>query len=62
LLREVYINLIDVREPKSNLSNITPSQNVSKVENYNKEILEISESDIKKHKLFLKNELKKNFY
>jgi DNA polymerase-3 subunit epsilon len=62
LLREVYINLIDVREPKFNLSNITPSQNVSKVENYNKEILEISESDIKKHKLFLKNELKKNFY
>jgi|TARA_B100001059_G_scaffold230221_1_gene264134 DNA polymerase III subunit epsilon len=62
LLREVYINLIDVREPKFNLSNITSSQNVSKVENYNKEILEISESDIKKHKLFLKNELKKNFY
>tara|TARA_B100001063_G_scaffold210281_1_gene207809 strand:- start:1089 stop:1748 length:660 start_codon:yes stop_codon:yes gene_type:complete len=62
LLREVYINLIDVREPKFNLSNITSSQNVSKVENYNKEILKISESDIKKHKLFLKNELKKNFY
>ena len=62
LLREVYINLIDVREPNFNLSNITSSQNVSKVENYNKEILEISESDIKKHKLFLKNELKKNFY
>ena len=53
LLREVYINLIDVREPKFNLSNITSSQNVSKVENYNKEILKISESDIKKHKFHL---------
>ena len=62
LLREVYINLLDVKEPKFNLSSNTLDQNVSKREDYNKRILKISEIDIKKHKNFLKSELKKNFY
>ena len=62
LLREVYINLLDVKEPKFNLSSNTLDQNVSEHEDYNKKILKISEIDIKKHKDFLKSELKKNFY
>jgi len=62
LLREVYINLLDVKEPKFNLSSNILEKNISKVKNYNKQIVKISEDDLKKHKNFLKNELKKNFY
>ena len=62
LLREVYINLIGVKEPKFNLSSTNQNQNISKTNNYNKTIVDISEIDIKKHKDFLKSELKKNFY
>ena len=63
LLREVYINLLDVKEPKFNLpSNNFVDDNVSINKSYNKKILDISESELKMHKEFLKNELKKNFY
>ncbi len=61
LLREVYINLLDVKEPKFNLSSNNISQDV-KVKDYNKKIIQISETEKKRHKVFLKNELKKNFY
>ena len=64
LLREVYINLLDVKEPKLNLSSVDQyaikSTNTERI--YNKEILQISEIELKKHKKFLKSELKKNFY
>ena len=62
LLREVYINLLDVREPKFNLSSNSLDQNIISTKEYNKKILPISEKEIKKHKEFIKNELKKNFY
>ena len=62
LLREVYINLLDVKEPKFNLSNSGSEKNCFKVNDYNKDILEISEAEKKKHKEFLKSDLKKNFY
>ena len=62
LLREVYINLLDAKEPKFNLSNNTSIQNETKLKDYNKTIVNISDADIKKHKDFLKAELKKNFY
>ena len=62
LLREVYINLIDVREPKFNLSNTPSKQNINKAKDYSKTIVKISEVELKKHKEFLKVELKKNFY
>ena len=62
LLREVYINLLDVKEPKFNLSNNNLDQNFSKAKDYNKNIVKISETERKKHKEFLKNDLKKNFY
>jgi len=62
LLREVYINLLDAKEPKFNLSNNSLEQSVSNVKGYNKIIVKIPEDEIKKHKTFLKSELKKNFY
>ena len=62
LLREVYINLLDVKEPKFNLLNNNSDQSISIVKDYNKKIVKISEIDEKKHKEFLKSELKKNFY
>ena len=62
LLREVYINLLDVKEPKFNLSNDSTEKNINKTKDYNKTIIQISENEIQKHKDFLKTELKKNFY
>ena len=61
LLREVYINLLDAKEPKFNLSNRTLDQNIN-TKDYNKSVLKISDYELKKHKDFLKSELKKNFY
>ena len=62
LLREVYINLLDAKEPKFNLSNNPSEQNINKAKDYSKSIVKISEAEQKKHKEFLKSELKKNFY
>ena len=62
LLREVYINLLDVKEPKFNLLSNSVDQNTFKVKDYNKKVVKISEVQIKKHKEFLKKELKKSFY
>ena len=62
LLREVYINLLDEREPKFDLSNNLSRQNILKAKDYNKAVVKISEEEVKKHKEFLKSELKKNFY
>ena len=62
LLREVYINLLDAKEPKFNLSNTVSEINIEKAKDYNKTVVKISEVEIKKHKYFLKSELKKNFY
>ena len=62
LLREVYINLLDAKEPKFNLANSITEMNIKKAKDYNKTVVKISEVEIKKHKDFLKLELKKNFY
>ena len=64
LLREVYINLLDVKEPKFDLSSIEQDliKSESGEKDYNKKILQISKVEIKEHEDFLKSELKKNFY
>ena len=62
LLREVYINLLDAKEPKFNLSNNILEQNIARTKGYCKTVVKISENEIKKHKEFLKSELKKNYY
>ena len=62
LLREVYINLLEVKEPKFNLSNSASEMNINRAKDYSKTIVKISDEELKKHKVFLKSELKKNFY
>ena len=62
LLREVYINLLDAKEPKLNLSSARTESNTVKTAIYNKQVIEISELELKLHKEFLKKDLKKNFY
>ena len=63
LLREVYIYLLDVKEPKLSF-NAKVEQKISydRIRNYSKKIVEISEEELKNHNIFLKNELKKNFF
>ena len=62
LLREVYINLLEVKEPKFDLSSSASEINVNRAKDYSKTIVKISDDELKKHKEFLKSELKKNFY
>ena len=64
LLREVYINLLDVKEPKFNLSSINQDEfkSSNKEKLYSKTIIEVSKEELEKHKQFLKTEIKKNFY
>ena len=59
LLREVYINLLDVKEPKLNLSSVDQEvvRSTNKEKIYNKNILKVSEVELKKHKEFLINNL-----
>ena len=59
LLREVYINLLDAKEPKLNLSSETAERKISKNTTYNKKILAVPEAELQLHKEFLKKELKK---
>ena len=62
LLREVYINLLDAKEPKLDLLTNNLEEKIIKDKNYHKEIVNIPEDEIKTHSDFLKKELKKNFY
>jgi len=64
LLAKVYINLIDQREPTldfQNQDNEIIEKNVSGVV-YFKKVVEPTSEELKKHKEYLKNNLKKNFY
>jgi len=63
LLREVYINLLDVKEPKlSFTSEVEKKTNQSKIINYSKKITQLTTEELENHKLFLKTELKKNYF
>ena len=64
LLREVYINLLDVKEPKFNLSNNFDEdfKLQSDAKSYSKKIINLSEDELKLHKQYLKTEFKKSFY
>ena len=64
LLAKVYINLIDQKEPTldfQNQDNVIIEKNVSGVV-YFKKVVEPTSEELKKHKEYLKNNLKKNFY
>ena len=65
LLREVYINLLEVKEPQFNLSTSLQEKKSSfkkKKQLYSKKIIELSKDETIAHKNFLKKEIKKNFY
>ncbi len=65
LLTKVYINLIDQKEPSLDFLSKNESTNNSKINkavNYSKKIIKINEEELKLHKFFLKNHLKKNYF
>ena len=66
LLREVYINLLDAKEPKLIFSNENLDVNLKNRNNTNKDYCKIvvkpTDEESKLHKEFLKKELKKNYY
>ena len=63
LLAKVYINLIDQKEPTLNFQSeevVTKQNNISM--NYYKKIVKPTDEELKKHKKYLKDSLKKNFF
>ena len=64
LLAKVYINLIDQKEPKLNFQSeelkINQNKNIST--DYFKKVVTPTTDELKKHKEYLKNNLKKNFF
>ena len=64
LLAKVYINLIDQKEPTLDFQKLDDKSEFSKKGNilYFKKIIEPTVEELKKHKEFLKKDLKKNFF
>jgi DNA polymerase-3 subunit epsilon len=64
LLAKVYINLIDQKEPTLNFKNLDQDAKEGNNSNvaYFKKIILPSENEIKKHKEYLKLNLKKNYF
>ena len=63
LLREVYINLLDAKEPKLIFSNkVEKNSFKNSVLKYSKILIKPTENELTKHKEFLKTELKKNYF
>ena len=65
LLTKVYINLVDQKEPTLNF--ISNNKNIfektsNKLNNYCKKVVKPTPDEIKAHKEFLKNNLRKNFF
>ncbi|MDA7734326.1 DNA polymerase III subunit epsilon [Candidatus Pelagibacter sp.] len=64
LLVKVYINLIDQKEPTLNFQSeeLKVNQKNSVNGDYFKKVIQPSVEELKKHKEYLKNKLKKNFF
>ena len=65
LLSKVYINLLDQKEPTLNFqSQINEKVKINSNESskYYKKVIKASEEELKLHKEYLKNSLKKNFF
>ena len=65
LLRDVYINLIDQKEPTLSLNSETTNQvkdQLSQSKDYFKFVLKPTQDEIEKHKKFIKEEMKKNYF
>jgi DNA polymerase-3 subunit epsilon len=65
LLAKVYINLLDQKEPTLNFKNEDNEKiiiNSNDVNQYYKKVVKPSEEELKLHKEYLKNNMKKNFF
>ena len=65
LLAKVYINLLDQKEPTLNFKNEDNEKiiiNSNDTNQYYKKVVKPSEAELKLHKEYLKNNLKKNFF
>ena len=64
LLRKVYINLIDQNEPTLDFTNQDyEKKDYSKANlSYYKKVIKPSENELKNHREYLKNSLKKNYF
>ncbi|MDA7801388.1 DNA polymerase III subunit epsilon [Candidatus Pelagibacter sp.] len=65
LLAKVYINLLDQKEPTLNFKNEDNEKiiiNSNNINQYYKKVVKPSEAELKLHKEYLKNNLKKNFF
>jgi DNA polymerase-3 subunit epsilon len=65
LLAKVYINLLDQKEPTLNFKNEDSEKilsNSNDTKQYYKKVIKPSEAELKLHKEYLKNNLKKNFF
>ena len=64
LLAKVYVNLIDQKEPSLNFQNSENEVNGYANDNFSyfKKVLKPSDDELKKHKQYLKVNLKKNFF
>lgn len=66
LLREVYINLLDAKEPKFVFSNETTDldfkNRVNLTKKYCKKVIKPTVEELKLHSEFLKRDLKKNYF
>jgi len=67
LLKEVYINLLDQKEPKLNLQNsdiidLKFNNKFNKTENIQRKIIKINKEELELHEKFLKSSLQKNYF
>ena len=64
LLSKVYVNLLDQKEPILDFESFDKSQTSDNkiINSYCKKVIKPSEQEIENHKLFLKKNLKKNFF
>jgi len=67
LLKEVYINLLDQKEPKLKLEtrdilDIKLNNNLEEIHNIQRKVIKISTKELELHKKFLQTRLQKNFF
>ena len=64
MLSKVYINLIDQKEPSLNFKDNHEEIKYKENKNvpYFKKIIEPTDEEFQKHKIYLKENLKKNFF
>ena len=67
LLKEVYINLLDQKEPKLDLeskdiSDTKLNNQVYEIKSIQRKVIKISEKELELHKKFIKSSLQKNFF